>query len=223
MNMWIIIPVLLVVFFVVLTLLQRRYPGSRTVHSENDQPYPRKGTLDFSMNDRDALSGEMPEGVWWKKVSGLQQLRLALYLVEKAMPVWENFTSTRMVSYRAASAGPLTIVETNLLQKTVEEIFLYVQSYDAGSDSLKINQYHHLFIGAVLALKDGLWVCSYPVKKIILSVHFILMSIVEQHTPNPKEDFLSEAISAALECMELSRLYAPEKIASFLDAYRRSL
>ncbi len=214
---------LVVVLFVVLTLLQRRYQGFRIGSIEKDRSFFQERTLAFSMSETDALTGVILEEVWWKHISSLHQLRLALYLAQKAMPVWEKFTSLQVVSYRAVSAGPLTIIESDLLQRTVEEILLQVQLHFPESDCVKINQYYKRFIGPVLALKDGIWVCNYPVKKIFLSVYFILMSIVEQHNSNTNENFLSEAINVVLECMELSKLYTPEKITSFLEAYRCGL
>ncbi len=224
MNMWTLIPVLIIVsIFVVLTLWQRRPQGSRVIDAERKQPFVKESAVAYSMNETDALPDVMVEEVWWKNVSSLHQLQLALHLAEMALPVWEKFTALQVVSYRAASAGSLTIIESNLLQKTVEEIILHAQLHFPDSDTMKINQYYKRFIGPVLALKDGIWVCAYPAKKIFLSVYFILMSIVEQHGLTANENFLSEAIKAALECMELSKLYTREEIASFLEAYRYSL
>ena len=224
MIMWITIAVLPVIaFFIILTLLQRRCRDSGMVSAGNDRPFSREGTVAFSTDDTKASTGLMPEEMWWKNISSLHRQQLALHLAGKAMPVWEKFTSSQVVSYRDASAGPLIIIENDLLQRTLEAMFLHVQLPFPKGDSIKIHQYHQRFIGLILALKDGKWVCSYPVKKIFLSVYFILVSIVEQHNPNTNEHFISEAINAALECMELSKLYTPEEIASVLEAYRHRL
>lgn len=219
MSTWIIVPVLLVVFFVVLLLFRRRYQGSGTEITTPDQPVSREGRAVLSMNE----AGTIPEKEWWRRASSLQQLQLALYLAEKAMPVWEKFTSSQVVSYREASAGPFIIIESDLLQRTLEYLFVHVQQHFPKDDLTKIHQYHNRFIGPVLALKDGTWVCNYPVKKIFLSVYFVLMSVVEQHDASTNENSVSEAITAALECMELSKLYTPEEIESLLEAYNAGL
>lgn len=220
MSTWIIIPVLLiVVFFVALLLFRRRYQGSGTVVTAPDQPVSREGTAMLSIDE----TGAMPEKEWWKRAGSLQQLQLAFYLAGKAMPVWEKFTASQAISYREASAGPFITIESDLLQGTLEYLFVHVQQHFPKEDLVKIHQYHNRFIGPVLALKDGTWVCNYPVKKIFLSVYFILMSVVEQHDANSSKNSVSEAITAALECLELSKLHTPEEIASLLEVHRCSL
>jgi len=219
MLIWGTIPLLLVVaFFVVLTWLQRKYHGFwKTGHQTNT----------FFMQE-DALALTVPREVLpaddlsWKDINSIYHLRLALHLAEKALPVWARYARKR-VAYHAVSVGPVTIVETDLLQKTLQEINYHVHRNFVGADLTKIREYHNLFVGPVLALKDGIWVCAHPVKKVFMSVYHISRSIVEQNIGAAPEHFLPEAITLALESLELSGLYTRKEIAGMLSTFRSGL
>ena len=90
MNMWVMIPVLLVlVFYIVLTWWQRRYRGSGKHGMVKDKPFLQEGTVALS-TDETAVPAEV---IWWQNLSNLHQLKLALHLAEKAIPVWEKFAA----------------------------------------------------------------------------------------------------------------------------------
>jgi len=220
------IPVLLIVaFFVVLTWWQRSKYSLVNRNTKEDKSVSQESITAVSTWEKVVPVSVLINEVWWKHLSSLHQLKLAFYLAGKALPIWERFAALQVVSYRAVSAGDATIIEMDMLKKALYEINHHAQDHFPGSDSdiTKINEYYKLFIGPVLALKDGIWVCAYPVKKLVLSVYYILLGIVEQHNTTAHENYFAEAINAALECIELSRLYTPEEMASILAAYRSGL
>lgn len=192
-----ILPVLLVlVFFIALTWWQRRY---RVAVAE----IPASDALKNTLNETLVPLVLMQDDLWWQKLDNLQKTKLACHLAETAIPVWEKYAGTEPISYGAVA---LTIVETHLLPETLNEINNY------SHDIQRINHRYKIFLSHVIDLKDGIWVCPHPVKKIVLSVYYILLSIVGQQSSAAQDRFLVESINAALECLELSHLYSREEI-----------
>ena len=155
-----------------------------------------------------------------KKLSAFQQLQLAVFIIEKALPVWERFTALQSASYRSTTKGPVIVIETNLLHKAMEEISSHLRLQFPAGNKTRIHQYYIKFVDPVIAMHDGLWFCSYPVKKVFLAVYFILKSILEQNHLKEKESHLTTAISYSIDSIELSKLYSEEKLISILADYQ---
>lgn len=155
-----------------------------------------------------------------KQTDSLQQFQLALLLTEKALPVWKRYTYSPEFLHYATFADSQSKIESNLLQKSIEEIKLISNTKLADSENKNIKELYNDFVNPVIALQDGIWITPYPVKKIFLSVYYLLKSIVEKNNSGDEENFLSIAISCAIECLELSKLYSSDEVTSFLAMHK---
>lgn len=161
--------------------------------------------------------------VRWNKLNEMQQLQLALALCQKALPVWEKYTAAKEVAYRSSTTGPLNKIDNKILGTAIDEIVLSSQFQFPDKDNKKIiNCYSH-FVSGVLAMQDGIWSPSYPVKKIFLAVYSILKSIVEQNNYCGTATILSAAINQALDCIDIAKLYTHHEIDCFLEVYKNKI
>lgn len=157
-----------------------------------------------------------------KQTSSLQQLQLALLLTEKALPVWEKYVAGKEFIYYTSAADYNGKIESNLLEKSIKEIKLLLKTGVTDFENKNIKKLYNDFISPVIALQDGVWVTVYPVKKIFMSVYYILKSIVEKTTSDDKENFLSIGIGYATDCLNLSKLYSSDEVTSFLEMHNSS-
>lgn len=181
----------------------------------------------FSKNENtnrsDVNTAVALEYKWWRALDNLDQLHLALTLIQKALPVWENYSNTQEIIYKITTRESVTIIEIRLLQKAIDEIILQSQMLLPAFDNKKINQYYCHFVGHVIALQDGNWTPPYQIKKIFLSVYNVLKSIVEQNNPSSLETYLAISINQSLDCMDISKLYTPKEITDILKVYKNKL
>ena len=156
---------------------------------------------------------------WWKKSSDFDQLHLALIICQKAMPVWEKYTSSQALTYQTLATEPAGKIDSNILQTALDAVLSSAQLQFPAGDNKHINKCYFNFVGPVIAIHDGNWLPSYPVKKIFLAVYCILKSIVEQNNYPGSNNVLSEAISQALDCIDITKLYTRQQIDDLLKSY----
>ncbi len=214
MNEWEII-LALVALFIFFILLIRKHNSHSSKNSVDAIKEPA-----FSVNSNyHGQNTFKTESILSNQTAIAQQLHFALLLTEKALPVWKKYIYSPEFLHYATFADAQNKIESSLLQKSIEEIKLISNTKLAGSENKNIIQLYNDFVNPVIALQDGIWITPYPVKKIFLSVYYLLKSIVEKTSSNDKETFLSTAISYAIECLELSKLYSSDEITSFLEMH----
>ncbi len=158
--------------------------------------------------------------IWWSKLPILDKLYLAIALCEIALPVWEKYTGYKEVAYQNSATGKLNKIDNKILQTAMEEIMLFAKSQFPNNDNKKISHCYSNFISIVLALQDAVWQPPYAVKKIFMAVYNILKSIVEQNDNANTNPFLSQAISQALDCIDITKSYSRLEIDEFLEGYK---
>jgi len=164
-----------------------------------------------------------PQEVWWKCIGVSDQLQLALLLTKKAFPVWEKFVLKNEPGYRNSSTAPIIKIDPALLQTAIDEISIYSGLQFPNISDKKIHQCNDNFVGPLIAMQDGYWPATYPVKKIFLSVYNILQSIMEQDNIPGMKNLLATSINQSLECLDVSKLYSQDEINSFLEMYRNKV
>ena len=168
---------------------------------------------------KNLLKEELPQDeVWWAMLDTPLQLALALALARKALPVWQKYTETNELVYQNSSVGPRVKIRVSLLQTSLDEI--------ARSSSLRfpennkdiINCYNE-FVAPLIALQDGNWAVTYPVKKVFLAVYNILKGIAEQENITVMKNLFSLSINQSLDCLDMCKLYSREEIKAYLHSY----
>ena len=165
----------------------------------------------------------MIDNIPLQNLSAFEQLQLAVLLTKKALPIWEKFATSQNASFRSTSNGLLIVIERSLLHSTLEEVNNHSRLHYPVGDNSRIHQCYIKFVDPVIAMQDGFWVCSYPVKKIFLAVYFILKSILEQGNTTHNESHLITAISYAIDAIEMSKLYSEEDLVLFIAEYKNLL
>ncbi len=173
--------------------------------------------------DSFSVPDKMYANIWWTKLSLLEQLQLALALCEKALPVWEKYTAITEVVYKNSATGKLNKIDNKILRLAIEEIMLYAKSQFPDKDNKKINHCYSNFISIVLAIQDAVWQPPYTIKKIFMAVYNILKSIIEQNDSATTNSFLSQAISQALDCIDITKSYSRLEVDEFLEGYKNKL
>lgn len=160
------------------------------------------------------------EEIWWKLLDTPDQLSLALLLTQKALPVWEKYSQANQAVYRNSSSGPFIKINSHLLQTSIEEIIAGSLVHFPNKDSKKIKQCNDDFIGPLIAMQDGNWHATYPVKKVFLAVYNILKGILDQDNIPALKSLLALSINQSLDCLDVSKLYSREEIENFLEVYK---
>ena len=160
---------------------------------------------------------------WWKDLDSLDQLHLALILTEKALPVWEKYTTSHELTYRDLPTMPLNKIDNNLLQSTIDEIAGHSTQGLPAINNKIIYQCYFNFVGPVLAIQDGTWLPSYVVKKEFLAVYNMVKAIMEQNNPLNLKAFLTTSISHALDVMDIAKLYSEEEIIQFVEPFKKKV
>jgi hypothetical protein len=186
--------------------------------------YSKQKGGEASLQPPNAKENVFPAGknnnVWWINLTTLEQLNLALALTQKALPVWEKYTASVDASYQDSATMHVVKIEKELLQKTIMALQLRPELLNPTTDKKSVYHVYFSFVSPVLAMQDGNWSPPYAVKKIFSSVYYILKSIMEQDGGPVRENYLQLAINQALDSLDISRLYSPEEIHAFLEAYK---
>ena len=166
------------------------------------------------------LAEELPqEEVWWALLDTTVQLELAVALALKALPVWQKYSETNELVYKNSPIGASIKIRTSLLQTAVDEVVKASSARFPESNKDIINSYNE-FVGPLVALQDGNWAVTYPVKKIFLSVYNILKGITEQEDISVMKNLFALSINQSLDCLDMCKLYSREEIKYFLQSYR---
>jgi len=150
------------------------------------------------------------------KVAALQ---LALTLIEKTIPVWENYTRDRDISYKNFINGPANKIDSQLVQDTVAMVSALSHKSFPPGDQSEIKMYYNKFLDVVIALHDANWVPPYPIKKIFLSTYAVLKSILENNGAIHEGNQLSVAIEHALDCLDISKIFSKKDIENILLSF----
>ena len=170
--------------------------------------------------NKHSLSDDLPqEEVWWALLDTPIQLELAVALARKALPVWKKYGETHEPAYKNSPTGPSVRISISLLQTSLEEI-TKASGNRFPENNKSIMGCYNEFVAPLVALQDGNWTLTYPVKKIFLSVYNILKAIAEQENITVMKTLLSLSINQSLDCLDMCKLYSREEIKSFLHSYR---
>lgn len=189
------------------------------------KPSPANNTpTDQASNGIESLSNQgealTANDVWWNQLPATAQLQLALLLTQKALPLWEKYSGEHELSYRDSPALPPVKIDRRMLPTALDEIDIFLRLTVSGSSNENIVPHYFHFVGPVIAMQDGTWVPPYPIKKIFLSVYYMLKSIIEQSEGNVSAGLPGLAITQALDCLDVSKLYTKDAIELLLKDFR---
>lgn len=170
----------------------------------------------------DVVPGIVEEELWWYQINGEDQLDLAVQLAKKALPTWEKYAAGNDIVYRNAGTGPFIKIDQQLLFHVLQDVQQLYNS-DATNRIKLLHQYHDSFVGPVIAMHDGDWPATYPVKKIFLAVYNIIKSTLEQNNVGNTKSLLSLSINQSLDCLDISGAHSKLDIIEFLAAYKNQL
>ena len=194
----------------------RNYSGIKSVFFVNK----KASALIIDNSVAEIKVNALREELWWKLLDTPDQLSLALLLTQKALPVWEKYSQANQAVYRNSSSGPFIKINSLLLQTSIEEIIAGSLIHFPNKDSKKIKQCNDDFIGPLIAMQDGNWHATYPVKKVFLAVYNILKGILDQDNIPALKSLLALSINQSLDCLDVSKLYSREEIEIFLELYK---
>ena len=181
----------------------------------------RRKTIQFVAGSSSRYAAEdLPQDeVWWTQLDTLVQLELAVALARKALPVWQRYSEGNDLSYKNSPIGSPVAIPTLLLQTSLDEISQQSQ-HRFPENSKGIMRCYNDFIAPLVALQDGHWSLTYPVKKIFLSVYNLLKAVTEQDNISVMKHLLALSINQSLDCLDMCRLYSRDEIKAFLHSYR---
>lgn len=166
------------------------------------------------------LSDELPQDeVWWAQLDTPVQLELAVALARKALPVWQKHGEANELVYKNSPIGSSISIKSSLLATSLDAIS-QASSNRFPEHNNDINKCYNDFVAPLVALQDGHWALTYPVKKIFLSVYNILKAIAEQENILVMKNLLSLSINQSLDCLDMCKLYSREEIIAFLQSYK---
>ncbi len=208
-----------------LFLLCAFYFSFRSIPAKNIHRLSATFDLENASNgETDAEGIQQPphEEVWWHQLELADQLDLAVQLAKKALPTWEKYAAENELVYRNAGTGPFLKIDQQLLFDVLRDVQQLYHSGAANSNKL-LHQYYDSFVGPVVAMQDGDWPATYPVKKIFLAVYNIIKSTLEQNNPGNTKNLLSVSINQSLDCLDISGAQSKLEIIEFLSAFKNTL
>ncbi len=210
-----ILSLLILLVFIFWKKRKKGIGNSSAQADENSSIFP---FTPFNILNFDSTGNSLRDA-WWNDLAEDNQFRLAMLLVQKAMPAWEKYTLGHDIYYRASPYGSIIHLHCNLIQNAIDEINSGRELVSSGSSHQKIILCHSEFVGHVIAMQDGIYAPPYPIKKIILAVYSIIKSSAEPFGSPDQRHFLSVSIQQSLDCIEITRLHDGQEMASFKEKF----
>jgi hypothetical protein len=180
----------------------------------------RQKTIQLVAGNKYSLADELPQDeVWWAQLDTMVQLELAVALARKALPVWQKYSETNDLVYKNSPIGPSVNIRASLLQSSLDTIDQHSNLRFPVNNKDIVGCYNE-FVAPLVALQDGNWAVTYPVKKVFLAVYNILKAIAEQENITVMKNLFSLSINQSLDCLDMCKLYSREEIKAFLHSYK---
>ncbi len=198
------------------------FRGPQNISPSQNAGIASSQLLSAAQGNRETTLGLPEEELWWNKLLVEDQLDLAVQLAKKALPTWEKYAAGNDLVYRNAGTGPFIKIDQQLLFHVLQDVQQLHHS-NAANRSKLLHQYHDSFVGPVIAMQDGDWPATYPVKKIFLAVYNIIKSTLEQNNLGNTKNLLSVSINQSLDCLDISGAHSKLEIVEFLTTYKNQL
>lgn len=154
---------------------------------------------------------------WWKSLDDPDRIKMAILLIEKAMPVWTDYANGNPIEFKNAPSAKPDLIAASLLQDAVFAVKRSAQN--SSQNLLAVQNYYNAFVMPVIAMYDGFWAPAYPVKKLFLSVYFTLKAVMEG-TVKIEDSYSVIAIVQAIDCLDISKIIEPVEIAKILNLFK---
>ena len=216
--------IIFVLFIIILGLTVGSKNISRKVQSPSSEVYSPNDSNNYQPGGGLYLTRLMTTDPWWTGINNGAQLKLAIELAERTLPVWDLYASKDSLQYVENVNESGRAINTNLLFDSLEQIKLYMHLL-AGKDDRRyaeLKQYHDQFISPVMALTDGHWKLPYEVKKVFYAVFQILKGIIDDDNPITNIEF-SNSINNSLEVIDIADLLSEKQVHDILEPYKDKL
>lgn len=159
---------------------------------------------------------------WWQELSQPDKLHLAWSLAVKCLPLWERCVAAGDACYRNTTTGPLMRISTALLINPVNLIGSHLNDAVPFPHEAAVT-YADAFIEPMIAMHDGNWAATYPVKKHFLAVYNMLKALLGEGPEPGDHELLTVSISQSIDCLDMCRLYSRMEIDALLESYKKQI
>ncbi len=202
---------LLVAVYVFFKNKKRAAPGVGNAEATTEQLLTMPGEED--------VSPQPEENMWWQQLAVEDHLDLAVQLARMALPTWEKYAAENEILYRHAGTGPYIKIDKEILCDVLQDVQA-IHFSDAANKRKILHQYYDRFVGPVIAMHDGDWPATYPVKKIFLAVYNIIKSTLEDGSTGNAKHLLSISINCSLECLDVSGGYSKSDTIQLMEVFK---
>ena len=143
-----------------------------------------------------------------------RQYKLAIGLLEKALPVWDNYAGSNKLEYIDSVVGMYHLVEEDILSRT-----LAVIKSELANPRTRLRQIEELreeFSDPIVALQDLDWELPYPVEKTFYAVQNLLDKLSGEDITVFGEPLIYVVISQVVDSLIEAKIMTNEEIRDFM-------
>lgn len=151
------------------------------------------------------------------------QLELAVKLAKMSLPIWDEFASRNLLSYKDSIVGLTHSVNKKLLSETLLEIESCLRlnpSHSTVTDNEKLIELHGEFEEPLVAIQDFDWKLPFEVEKTFYSVYNLLESINGNKQTFQGELTLYLSVNQAIDALESSGSLKSDEIEIILKEFK---
>ncbi len=146
------------------------------------------------------------------------QYALAIDLIERTLPIWDDYASHFKLEYTDSVVGMHHIVKSDLLKRTLKltKTKHYVPSYSLSEIKLLLEE----FSDPIVSIQDCDWDLPYAVEKTFFAFNNLLDYMAGKVTTVFDEPTIYIVINQSIDALVSANLFSYEEINEILDKYR---
>lgn len=156
-------------------------------------------------------------------LSKKKQIELAIVLIEKALPLWNQFAEQNELKYIDSVVGMNHQVPKKLIPDTINEIKKYatgssfMRLFKSKTKLVKMRTYYD---DPVIAMQDFDWELPYCIERIFYSTYNLLETILGKEYASFNERTIFVAINQAIDALDTGKVLSEKEIKEILNAFK---
>jgi len=145
------------------------------------------------------------------------QFKLALDLVEKALPIWKNYAAFNKLAYQDSVTGMHHVVRKDILHRALEA--LRKELTNPESQATEIEGLREEFSDPIVAMQDFDWELPYPVERTFYALRNLLDKAAGQNCTSFGESQIYLVINQAIDALEKAKVLSESEIRAVFKKY----
>jgi hypothetical protein len=145
------------------------------------------------------------------------QLRLTLDLLEKALPIWEDYAVSNKTEYRDSVTGMHHVVRKDLLNRALEAV--KEEFVNPESRRREIDQLKEEFSDPIVAMQDFDWELPYPVERVFYALWNLFDTVIGQNRRLFDNSQVHIAVNQVVDALVAAKVLSESEIHAVFKMY----